>query len=232
MECGWDTNTIAPDRQGQDWSVADDGISTPEECHQACLTRSACKAYRWDAKQGLPCEIFNVAIGPGGANLISPTARGSQWWDRNCAAHLPSGCKKSSATGSPSKSKRIPRAAVPAPAHPLITAAPLPVPELLARKPALAKRDTPLPPYMEDLSYYWSSVYLTPACSCIISSAAAPVPSNTTTTYTKYTATEVRLRCKLDSMVTNSLQYTTTTFVDPFTVTVTPRQTTVYPSIN
>lgn len=189
MECGWDTNTIAPDRQGQDWSVADDGISTPEECHQACLTRSSCKAYRWDAKQGLPCEIFNVGIGPGGANLINPTSRGTQWFDRACANHLPAGCKKTSATGAPAK--RAPRAAKPAPAHPVITAAPVPAPELVAHEPALGKRDAPLPPYMEDLQYFWSSVYITPACSCIISSAAKPVPSNTTTTYTKYSTTFV-----------------------------------------
>ncbi|KAK3203002.1 hypothetical protein GRF29_154g1463753 [Pseudopithomyces chartarum] len=160
MECGWDTNTIAPDRQGQDWSVADDGISTPEECHQACLTRSSCKAYRWDAKQGLPCEIFNVGIGPGGANLINPTSRGNQWFDRACANHLPAGCKKTSATGAPAK--RAPHAAKPAPAHPVITAAPVPAPELVAHEPALGKRDAPLPPYMEDLQYFWSTAHCAP----------------------------------------------------------------------
>ncbi|KAF1969657.1 hypothetical protein BU23DRAFT_652387 [Bimuria novae-zelandiae CBS 107.79] len=210
MECGWDTNTIAPIEQGQDWSVADEGISSVEECHQACLERDACRAYRWDGKSGIPCEIFNVGIGPNGANLLNPTPSGSQWWDRACQSHLPAGCKETSATAPPSK--RVVHAAKPAPAQPIITAAPVVAPEAVARAPALAKRDASFPEYMSDLTYFWSSLYVTPACSCIISSAQPPVPSNTTTTFTKYTATVS----------------TTETTVDPFTVTVTPRETTVY----
>lgn len=189
MECGWDTNTIAPDSQGEDWSISDDGISTPEECHQACLSRPACKAYRWDSRSGNPCEIFNVGLGRGGANLINPTPSGSEWWDRGCQAHLPAGCKKASATGRPVRRNAV-RAARPAPADAVIT----PAPEVVRVEGAgLAKRDAPLPPYLEDLEYFYSKLYVTPACSCIISSAPKPVGRNTTTTFTRYTATVVSL---------------------------------------
>lgn len=58
---------------------------------------------------------------------------------------------------------------------------------------ALAKRGAPFPSYFADLSYVWSSVYVTPACSCIITSALPPVPSTTTTTTTRYNATVVSL---------------------------------------
>ena len=170
QECGWDTNTIAPDKQQEDWSISDEGISTPEECHQACLSRPACKAYRWDDRSGNPCEIFNVGLGRGGANLINPTKGGSEWWDRGCQAHLPAGCKKATATGQPSK-RTVPRAAKPVPADAVITPAPVPAPEVVRAEPALAKRDAPLPPYMQDLEYYYSKLYVAPACSCIISSA-------------------------------------------------------------
>lgn len=92
MECGWDTNTIGPSEQGLDASVFNDGIGSAEECHQACLLRPACKAYRWDSRIGSPCALFNVGIGPGASNLINPTPGGTQWYDRNCPADIPAGC--------------------------------------------------------------------------------------------------------------------------------------------
>ncbi|KAF2451210.1 hypothetical protein P171DRAFT_696 [Karstenula rhodostoma CBS 690.94] len=455
MECGWDSNTISPIEQGLDGSVLNDGIASAEECHQACLQRPACRAYRWDGKIGNPCAIFNVGIGPNAAHLINPTPGGTQWWDRNCPVDIPAGCTLgrypySNATAVP------PQAIAPATpsALPIITPAPvatpgavasalsppevphvpvqglppppvipsppnlsipprppiqfslpglpvvpslpiipgplslpippnLPIPpsplnpprpsiqfslpglpvvpnasnlptppnppspssppgpprppiqpnspklplvrrqaKLLGARPplvlqtssqnilrptppavldarpplvlqtssqnilrptplfippaakgrippaakgwippvangpllprvlnpspsinpnapptfvprppfrnmlapstpprptprALAKRSIPFPPYFADLNYIWSSVYVTPACSCIISSALPPVPSSTTSTITRHNATLI----------------VTTTTVDPFTVTVTPREATVYISV-
>ena len=89
MECGWDTNTVAPIEQGQDWSI--ERFQKPEECHQVCLQKSACRAYRIDgsAQDSWQCEIFNVGIGSNGKNLINPTPNGTHWWDRNCPNHLP-----------------------------------------------------------------------------------------------------------------------------------------------
>ncbi|KAF2649219.1 hypothetical protein K491DRAFT_211776 [Lophiostoma macrostomum CBS 122681] len=89
MECGWDTNTIAPAEQGEDWSI-EHGYN-PTECQQICLEHSGCKAYRIDGSDasGYHCEIFNVGLGVNGTNLISPTAKGTQWWDRDCQAHIP-----------------------------------------------------------------------------------------------------------------------------------------------
>ncbi|KAL5384607.1 hypothetical protein PMIN02_009191 [Paraphaeosphaeria minitans] len=321
MECGWDTNTISPAEQGLDESVLNDGIGSAEECHQACLLRPACKAYRWDGRIGNPCAIFNVGIGPNAANLINPTPGGTQWYDRNCPVDLPAGCTLgrypySNATAVPppviasaappalpsitpapvatpgvvpavSSLPRIaledvqglpPLAVVPRPPSlpppvvtnpgnftppiipnppnllpPVVPSPPnlppppppglpsppiqpdfpeipiepngqsppgppgLPIPQSPPRPTprALAKRSIPFPPYFADLNYIWSSVWVTPACSCIISSALPPVPSRTTRTITRHNATVV----------------ITTTTVDPFTITITPREVTMYVSI-
>jgi hypothetical protein len=86
MECGYDSNTVAPIEQGQDWSVEKYYNST--ECQQICLGKSECRAYRLqDGNFG--CEIFNVGLGKGAKNVINPTPAGSQWWDRNCQKHAP-----------------------------------------------------------------------------------------------------------------------------------------------
>lgn len=59
----------------------------------------------------------------------------------------------------------------------------------------LAKRDAPFPPYLEDLSYAWSSVYMIPACSCVISSAGEPQLVTTTKTATEWTGYTVSFLC-------------------------------------
>jgi hypothetical protein len=86
MECGWNSNTIAPLDQGEDWSIEHYYNNT--ECQQVCLEHPNCKAYR--LQDGITgCDIFNVALGAGGSNIISATPSGSQWWDRDCQKHIP-----------------------------------------------------------------------------------------------------------------------------------------------
>jgi hypothetical protein len=86
MECGWDSNTIAPLDQGEDWSIEHYYNNT--ECQQVCLDHPNCKAYR--LQDGITgCDIFNVALGAGGSNIISATPSGSQWWDRDCQKYIP-----------------------------------------------------------------------------------------------------------------------------------------------
>jgi hypothetical protein len=63
-----------------------------------------------------------------------------------------------------------------APAQPIMTPGPTYLPKPKPRA-AIAKRDIPFPPYLSDLSYVYSSVYVTPACSCLITSALPPVLS-------------------------------------------------------
>ncbi|KAF2020012.1 hypothetical protein BU24DRAFT_131256 [Aaosphaeria arxii CBS 175.79] len=219
MECGWDTNTVAPIEQGEDWSI--EHFISPEECHQVCLQRSSCKAYRIDGTGpgSWYCEIFNVGLGKNGANLRNPTPSGSQWWDRSCPTHLPAGCKPAQApettvpiltspppTPSPASKQASPVSPIPTPA-----------PTLPPRQnAALAKRTTRLPEFLTDLEYYWSSIFLLPACTCIISSASPGTLKTTTTTFTSWTGSTT----------------VTTTFEDIFTWTTTPRETTVYNSVN
>ncbi|KAF2690429.1 hypothetical protein K458DRAFT_103184 [Lentithecium fluviatile CBS 122367] len=222
MECGWDSNTVAPIEQGEDWSI--EHYYNPEECQQVCLEHKLCRAYRIDGntQNGWSCEIFNVGLGRNASNVINPTASGSQWWDRNCLAHIPTACRQSTRTPPPISTTISDPAIVtdptdptattstPASARPTITTAPTAVPR------GLSKRDAPLPPYMSDLSYFWSGMYLTPACSCLISSALPPAKSTSTRTVTSWTASTT----------------VSTTYEDWFTVTTTPRETTVYSSIN
>lgn len=195
MECGWDSNTVAPIDQGEDWSIEHYYNNT--ECQQICLERSACKAYRLqDGVSG--CEIFNVGLGKGASNVRNPTPHGSQWWDRNCQTHVPGACK-TSAVGTATPPITTPGQTTPpeptapsaAPSQPLITSAPTAIPR--AEPANIAKRDAPLPPYMSDLEYYWSNIYVAPACSCLISSAPSPTSSTTTTTYTSWTSHTVSL---------------------------------------
>ncbi|KAH7130458.1 hypothetical protein B0J11DRAFT_252449 [Dendryphion nanum] len=214
MECGWDTNTIAPIEQGEDWSI--EHYYNPEECQQVCLERDACRAYRIDgsAQRGWNCEIFNVGLGANGTNLISPTPNGKQWWDRNCQKHIPAPCRGVRAPA-PTPTPHI---------QPVPTAKrnlpnevrAIPTPAVAPRaENGLSKRDVPLPDYLSDLEYFWSKIYVEPACSCLINSALPKTVKTTTTTYTKWIATTT----------------SSTTYEDIFTVTTTPRQTTVYNSI-
>lgn len=206
MECGYDSNTIAPIEQGEDWSI--EHAIPPTECQQVCLEHSACKAYRVDGsdQKGWNCEIFNVGLGKNASNVINATPKGTQWWDRNCQQHVFDACKTAPAL--PNAAPFIPTPAVAL--QPIITPAP-PAPPYAA----LAKRDAPLPPYMSDLSYFWSGVYLTPACSCIITSALPATLKTSTQVVTKWIA----------SVTVYS------TYEDWFTVTTTPRSTTIYTTV-
>lgn len=96
MECGWDTNTVAPIEQGEDWSI--EPFHNPEECQQVCLEHPLCKAYRIDDATWR-CEIFNVGIGKNASNLRNPTPNGSQWFDRDCQKHIPVNAATSSLRG-------------------------------------------------------------------------------------------------------------------------------------
>ncbi|KAF2473768.1 uncharacterized protein BDR25DRAFT_341045 [Lindgomyces ingoldianus] len=228
MECGWSNpNIIAPLDQGEDWSIEHYYNST--ECQQVCLEHPACKAYRVEnADQGgSNCEIFNVGIGVNGSNVISASKGGvPQWWDRDCPDHAPTECKKGklptatpAKTTNPSTSRPKPTtvsAKHPVPRQPEITPAPQ-IEKIVPREAMnLQKRIEPVPNYMSDLEYFWSSIYLIPACSCLITSAKPPTRSTTTSTVTSWTA--------------STTVYTT--YEDWFTVTTTPRETTIFVSVN
>jgi hypothetical protein len=83
------------------------------------------------------------------------------------------------------------------PSQPLVTTAPTLAPRVAEAEPEvdhianIAKRDAPLPPYMSDLAYFWSSIYLAPACSCLITSAKPATLSTTTLTRTVWTSSTV-----------------------------------------
>ncbi|KAF2742225.1 hypothetical protein M011DRAFT_291215 [Sporormia fimetaria CBS 119925] len=237
MECGWDSNTVAPWDQGQDWSV-EKGYNA-EECQQICLSKPGCKAYRLqDGKSN--CEIFNVGLGKGAKNVVNPTPSGSQWWDRNCQKHAPVGvsavpedsglsadviqtpCAAKAgenappAPTAPAAALRAVRKAA-APAQPVVRSIPTPFPG--AEAAAVQKRgvdELPLPKHLDDLNYYWDYIFVEPACSCIVSSVLPPTSATSTTTLTSWKST-----------VTVSA-----TFEDWFTVTETPRETTIYKSVN
>lgn len=90
MTCGISNpNIIAPDAQGEDWSLERGDIHNATECHQACLQHPLCRAYRAaiDNDGNFDCEIFNVGLGVNGSNVIS-ASKGDQWWDRDCQVHL------------------------------------------------------------------------------------------------------------------------------------------------
>lgn len=210
MECGWDSNTIAPWDQQEDFSI--EHFQTPEQCQQLCLQRSACRAYRVDGVSNTYCEIFNVGLGVNASHVINPTRSGTQWWDRNCQQHVPAPCR----TGGSGPSRTA------APPDSPVTPTNAPTPMLTTgtvlysgsptsattggsvptvTPPAhlhLAKRDAPFPPYLEDLSYAWSSVYMIPACSCVISSAGEPQLVTTTMTATEWTSHTVSVLCFLN----------------------------------
>lgn len=142
-------------------------------------------------------------------NVISPTPNGNQWWDRNCQQHVPSPCRSSaSASRLPPAPTPHPPSIVPTisspiilttdgPSLPTVPTSPLspevssPAAPSITPRAVLAKRDAPFPPYLSDLSYAWSSVYMIPACSCIVSSAGQPVLSTTTKTATEWTSSTV-----------------------------------------
>ncbi|KAF1993380.1 hypothetical protein P154DRAFT_582865 [Amniculicola lignicola CBS 123094] len=228
MECGLgNPNIIAPADQEEDWSI--EHYYNPTECQQVCLEHPLCKAYyiTGSEQEGWHCEIFNKGLGPNGSNVISASTGGSkQWWDRNCQEHKPTQCIAGAAkTGTPAKttaktkSSKKPKPTMTkrgALAHPAITPAPVLVPR--AGEAHMAKRDATLPGYLSELvpNNWWSYVYVTPACSCLITSALPPVPSTTTRTVTSWTTTTTVYE----------------TYEDWFTVTETPRQTTVFVSVN
>lgn len=83
---------------------------------------------------------------------------------------------------------------------------------------AVAKRnwDASAPDYLKDINGQESVFYFPGACSCLITSPSPVSTSTTTQTIPRYTGTTT----------------VTTTFVDNFTVTVTPRSTTTYVSRN
>ncbi|ORY18993.1 hypothetical protein BCR34DRAFT_582557 [Clohesyomyces aquaticus] len=218
MECAWSNpNIIAPLDQGEDWSIERGEIPNDTECQQICLQHPACKAY-W-VNGPYSCEIFNVGLGVNASNVISASKGGNpQWWDRNCPDHVPTECKKPSMlpTRTPA---RTTIATPPTSAKPtkLVAKNPVPRQPVITPAPQLKKRIADPPDFLSsDLAYFWSSVYYIPACSCLITSAIPPTKSTTTVTRTSWT----------DSTTVY------TTYEDWFTVTVTPRQTTVFVSIN
>lgn len=205
MECGWDSNTIAPIDQQEDFSI--EHFQTPEQCQQICLQRSACRAYRIDgnttADTAVYCEIFNLGLGVNASHVRNPTPGGSQWWDRNCQMHVPKPCRgRGSGSGGPTRTTNGTTSTSVGP--PVLTTETASYPGTATvnisttttgalapsiTPPArLAKRDAPFPPYLEDLSYAWSSVYMVPACSCVVSFAGEPQLVTTTKTATEWTA--------------------------------------------
>ncbi|KAH7323531.1 hypothetical protein BKA65DRAFT_70605 [Rhexocercosporidium sp. MPI-PUGE-AT-0058] len=244
MTCGISNpNIVAPEDQQEDWTI--EHFYNPEECQQVCLQHDGCKAYRVtrippEDPVAWNCEIFNLGLGVNGSNVVS-ASKGDQWWDRNCGEHLPTECQSTQlpimVTGSPA----IPTYATSIPtitkstfdiSLPTISwiqktfppPAPTPAPALLPRH-KLTKRDgQPFPDFLTDIDNFYSYPYVLAACSCLISSGLPPLLSTTTFTATEWNATTV----------TNLAVFATvsTTFEDYFTITVTPRSTTVFQSIN
>lgn len=136
-----------------------------------------------------------------------------QWWDRNCQTNLPEECGRNvKRTIAPHPVVEVQITAVtglyttptlmesdaPATTH---------VPDRLIRKFATdennagmnkikVKRDPDdpfisLPPYISRLIYPFAPSYLTPVCSCLITSAKVPVSGTTTLRFSTYTATTV-----------------------------------------
>ncbi|PVH75180.1 hypothetical protein DL98DRAFT_14703 [Cadophora sp. DSE1049] len=236
MTCGISNpNIVAPEDQQEDWTI--EHYYNPEQCQQVCLQHEGCKAYRVtrvppDDPEGWNCEIFNLGLGVNGSNVIS-ASKGDQWWDRNCGEHLPTECKSTSATvkatsltavethGSLIPTPPKPTFAISQPTRSSILGisapapAPTPGPTLLPPN-ALIKRSDPFPDFLSDIDNFYSYPYVLAACSCLITSGLPPVLSTTTFTVTEWNATTT----------------VSTTFNDYFTVTVTPRSTTVFQSIN
>ncbi|KAG4437320.1 hypothetical protein IFR05_007216 [Cadophora sp. M221] len=235
MACGISNpNIVAPEDQQEDWTI--EHLYSPEECQQVCLQREGCKAYRvmrvppedpiaWN------CEIFNLGLGVNGSNVVS-ASKGDQWWDRNCGEHLPTECISNKLSVLLIPSPVIQPSTTPIPTLTKSTfdisqptslsiqntvppPDPTPGPTLLPHH-GLTKRDGPFPDFLSDVDNFYSYPYVLAACSCLISSGLPPVLSTTTFTITKWNATTT----------------VSTTFEDYFTVTVTPRSTTVFQSIN
>ncbi|KAH6707849.1 hypothetical protein BKA61DRAFT_135198 [Leptodontidium sp. MPI-SDFR-AT-0119] len=235
MTCGISNpNIVAPEDQQEDWTI--EHLYNPEECQQVCLQHEGCKSYR--VTQVPPkdpvawnCEIFNLGLGINGSNVVS-ASKGDQWWDRNCGEHLPTECKSDQlpTTLTASSALQTSRTSIATITKPkfdisqpttfsilktLPAPSPTPGPTLLPRH-RLAKRDEPFPDFLSDADNFYSYPYVLAACSCLISSGLPLVLSTTTFTITEWNVTTTM----------------STTFEDYFTVTVTPRSTTVFQSIN
>jgi len=157
--------------------------AAPEECHQICLADPRCKSYQVDVYfEYWPCRIFYIPLGTNATNLPSPTPSGKLWWDRNCLMHLPSQCQPDV------KRTMMPRAnSVHAKQAfaPVITAAPV-----LQITENVEQRDVEVPKYIRDIMGVFPQG-LTPACSCLITSARSPASATTTLRFSTFTATTV-----------------------------------------
>lgn len=204
MECGYGVleypNGMNCEPGCKDATFDGDDV-TAEKCHQLCLERPSCKAFNWDNINrfiGDPaCRLYNVSLGQNGTNIngphVSPT-ESPQWWDRNCQTHLPTDCARSaSKTIAPEMQITAAPNFVPREV-PTITDAPsddeVGQQDLLRRDPG----EVSIPSYIYWLVYPFATKYLTPACSCAITSARPPVSATKTLTFSTYTSKTV---CRL-----------------------------------
>jgi hypothetical protein len=199
MECGWDAPLLATLKCPDGDPNGDPRVPGPceaetyydyqagaEECHQICLADPKCKSYQVDAKYNYwPCRIFYIPLGTNATNVPSPTPGGKIWWDRNCQAHLPSQCgQPAKRTAAPVKNVQRATEGL----EPVITAAPI-----SAAPQDLEVRDVDVPKYIRDIMGVFPQG-LTPACSCLITSARPPASATTTLRFLTWTATTVSLR--------------------------------------
>jgi hypothetical protein len=96
----------------------------------------------------------------------------------------------------------------------------------------IAKRAYDLPDWLSSYSNVYSQIFLSDACSCLITSALPVVSTSTTSTVPDYTDTIVSRQFPLRKLPANSSQTVSSTYVDVFTATTTSVSTTVYVSIN
>ncbi|KFY01789.1 hypothetical protein O988_02514 [Pseudogymnoascus sp. VKM F-3808] len=187
-----------------------------ETCHQRCLGDAACHSFLIESSSTggdiIDCSLFGENLGINGTRaehpptpLATPSAYG--WYDRNCPEFLPSECE-------PQIQPLTPRTEAPKPRDPMITAAPVPP---VVDDASLQKRYiSHFPDYLSS-DYAWAAGYfLTWGCSCLVT-AAWPETTETTTHSVPVWLGTVS---------------TTNTIHEDYTIFVTARTTTVYPSID
>ena len=186
MECGLDSDRglKCPVEWPNLCELEYDYNDTPEQCQQRCLRNPNCRSYRAEPIYGIPCTIFNMTLGVNGSNLYDrKEGIAGKFWDRNCQQHIPSLCQ------AVAKRTAAPLIQITnLPLDPRVPAAtPTTDPEILAAGPTPIDPFASLPKYIKGLVYPFAPRYLTPACSCLITSARPPI--STTTTETEWVTT-------------------------------------------
>ncbi|KFZ06709.1 hypothetical protein V501_07160 [Pseudogymnoascus sp. VKM F-4519 (FW-2642)] len=184
--------------------------------HQRCLGDAACHSFLIQGSSSggdiIDCSLFGANLGINGTRAEHPptplaTPSGKGWYDRNCPEFLPTECE-------PQQQSLAPRTEAPKPRDPMITASPVPQ---AVDDAALEKRYISYFPDYLSSGYAWAGGYfLTWGCSCLITSALPETTSTST----------VSIPVWLGTVSTTSTHY------QEYTVTVTARTTTVYPSID